>query len=98
MARPLLDVLHSEGADSIVLADPDTHDDVAEIFHRDRHTVPQTVEEALATARRFAASGKLLVALRELLVIAGTPITDRQEAVFSQARAAIRFAETGEAA
>jgi hypothetical protein len=40
-----------------------------------------------------ALEGKLLAALRQLLVIAGTPITDRQEHVFAEARAAIAQAE-----
>lgn len=83
------EILHSEGSDSVVIADAVTHDDIAEIFHNERHTVSQTVEQALETARLFAAAPLLLSALQDLLVIAGTPITDRQAATFIKARAAI---------
>jgi hypothetical protein len=58
-----LDILHSEGSDSIVLCDPETHDDIAEVFHCDRHTVNQTAEQAMATARMFAAAARLHTAL-----------------------------------
>ena len=88
-----LDILHSEGSDSIVLCDPVTHDDIAEVFHCERHTVTQTPDQAMDIALRFAASASLLSSLRELLVIAGTPITERQEQVFARARAAIALAE-----
>lgn len=63
MASQVLDILHNEGSDSIVLCDPVTHDDIAEVFHNERHTVTQTVEQALATARLFAAAPALLGAL-----------------------------------
>lgn len=39
-----------------------------------------------ANAKLIAAAPRLLSALRNLLVIAGTPITERQEAVFAEAR------------
>ena len=61
-AQPF-DILHSDGSDSVVLCDPTTHDDIAEVFHNERHTVTQTVEQALATARLFAAAPALLSAL-----------------------------------
>ena len=83
------EILHSEGSDSVVIADAVTHDDIAEVFHNDRHTVSQTVEQALATARLFAAAAEMRQSLQELLVIAGTPITERQAATFARARAAL---------
>lgn len=58
------EILHSAGADSVVIGDTASHDDIAEIFHNERHTVNQTVEQALETARLFAAAPKLLEALK----------------------------------
>jgi hypothetical protein len=83
------DILHSKGSDSIVLCDPDTHDDIAEVFHCDRHTVNQTAEQAMETARLFASADRVQRALRNLLTVAGTPITERQEDIFAEARAAL---------
>lgn len=62
---PAVEILYNEGADSIILADCTTHDDVAEVFHKERHTVPQTVKQALETARLFAAARDLREALIE---------------------------------
>ncbi len=84
-----LEILHSEGSDSVVIADAVTHDDIAEIFHNERHTVTQTVDQALETARLFATAPKLKAALAQLLAVAGFPITDRQRAIFEQARVAL---------
>ena len=57
------DILHNEGSDSVVICDATTHDDIAEVFHNERHTVSQTVGDALVTARMFAASRDLHAAL-----------------------------------
>jgi hypothetical protein len=58
-----MEVLHNEGSDSVVISDSRSHDDIAEVFHNERHTVTQTVEQALATARLFTASPDLKAAL-----------------------------------
>lgn len=58
-----LEILHNEAADSVVIADAATHDDIAEMFHNERHTVAQTVEHALETARYFIAARDLHAAL-----------------------------------
>lgn len=50
-------------------------------------------DEALANAALISAAPDLLIALRNLLVIAGTPITSRQEEVLAAARASIAKAE-----
>lgn len=92
MASQVLDILHNEGSDSIVLCDPVTHDDIAEVFHNERHTVTQTVEQALATARLFANAARMRSALLNLLVVAGTPITERQQAIITEAREAAKAA------
>lgn len=62
------EILHSEGSDSVVIADAVTHDDIAEIFHNERHTVSQTVEQALETARLFAAAADMRWALEKILI------------------------------
>lgn len=54
------EILHSEGLGSVIIADTASHDDVAEVFHNERHTVNQTVEQALQTARLFVAAPELL--------------------------------------
>lgn len=62
------EILYNEGSDSVVIADTTTRDDIAEVFHNERHTVTQTVEQALRTARLFAAAPELygrLVAERD---------------------------------
>lgn len=87
------EVLYNEGSDSVVIADVQTHDDIAEVFHCERHTVAQTVEQALETARMFANADRMLSALRQLLVVAGTTITDRQQAIFDNARKVIADVE-----
>ena len=61
------EILYYGGGDSVVIADAASNDDVAEVFHNERHTVTQSPEYALATARLFAAAPDLLAAL-ELLV------------------------------
>ncbi|SEJ16045.1 hypothetical protein SAMN05428950_1011312 [Sphingomonas sp. OV641] len=60
------DILHSEGSDSIVIVDRATGDDIAEVFHCDRHTVNQTRDQALETAALYAAAPLLLAALQEV--------------------------------
>lgn len=55
--------LESDVADSIIIGCPETLNDVAEVFHCERHTVTTTVEEALATARLFAAAEAMQGAL-----------------------------------
>lgn len=62
-----LEVLHNYAGDSIVICDAVTHDDVAELFYKERHTVSRTEEQALATARMFTASPALYDALEELV-------------------------------
>lgn len=59
------EVLHNGGIDSVVISCSKSHDDIAEVFHNERHTVTQTVEQALATARLFAAASDLKAALIE---------------------------------
>lgn len=59
-------------------------------IHVERRQVAHCAPEY---APLLAASPRLLRALRNLLVIAGTPITDRQAAIFAEARAAIAKAE-----
>lgn len=68
----LLEILYNEGSDTIVLGDTETGDDIAEVFHNERHTVNQTVKQALETARLFAAAPDLLAALRDILEASGT--------------------------
>jgi hypothetical protein len=41
---------HSRGDGPILVCDQD-HNDVAEFFHNERHTVPQSYEAALALAK-----------------------------------------------
>jgi len=83
------DILHSEGSDSVVIADAVTHDDIAEIFHNERHTVPQTVEQALSTARKFAAADDMAKALREILAMFPAYDSRRIEEMKRVARAAL---------
>jgi len=82
-------ILYNEGSDSVVIGDATTHDDIAEVFHNDRHTVPQTVEQALATARKFAAADEMLAALREILKMFPAYDSRRIEEMKKVARAAI---------
>lgn len=50
----------------IVVSD-ERHNDVAEFFCDEYHNVPRTRAEALANARRFAASERMLAALQSFL-------------------------------
>jgi hypothetical protein len=58
------EILHNDATDSIVIADTVSHDDIAEVFHNERHTVSQSVYQARETAQLFAASVDMLTALR----------------------------------
>jgi hypothetical protein len=60
------EISHNETTDSIVIVDSVSHDDIAEVFHNERHTVSQSVYQALETARLLAASLDMLTALTEL--------------------------------
>lgn len=98
-----LDVLYNEGSDSVVLADPVSHDDIAEVFHNERHTVTQTVEQALVIAQRFAASELLLEACKAIVAYdeaddtgphAGIQMMVNYDNALTLARAALRAAAT----
>lgn len=65
----LLEILYNEGSDTIVLGDTETGDDIAEVFHNERHTVNQTVKQALETARLFAAAHDMLSAASRLMTV-----------------------------
>lgn len=67
-SRPF-SVVHSEGADSVVIADHESGDDLAEVFHCERHTVSRTPEQALRLARLFVAAPRLLSALTGLIAV-----------------------------
>jgi hypothetical protein len=58
-----LEILHNDATDSIVIGDSVTHDDIAEMFYNELHSVSQTREQALATARKFVAADAMLEAL-----------------------------------
>lgn len=85
----VLNILHSEGADSVVIVDAVTHDDIAEIFHSDRHTVSQTIEQALAKAQLFAAAEDMADALREILAMSPAYDSHRIEEMKLVARRAL---------
>jgi hypothetical protein len=54
--------------DSIVIGDAENND-IAEVFSRERDTVPTTIEEARAIARLMAAAPEMFEALREALLV-----------------------------
>jgi hypothetical protein len=58
-----------EGCSPVLLVDDVSGDEVAEIFHCDMHAVAQTPEQAVFTARLFAASSKMLAALIGLVAV-----------------------------
>ena len=97
------EILHSSGSDSVIIADAASHDDVAEVFHNYRHTVTQTVDQALETARLFAAAPELYEVaeatedlFRELTGKVNEAFLDRFAKVHFAARAALAKAR-GEA-
>lgn len=59
------EILYNKGSDSVVIIDSRSHDDIAEVFHNERHTVTQTVDQALAIALLFTAAPDLKAALIE---------------------------------
>lgn len=61
------EILHDETTDSIVIVDIVSHDDIAEVFHNERHTVSQSCYQARETAQLFAAAPELLAALLTLI-------------------------------
>ncbi|KHA63415.1 hypothetical protein [Sphingomonas sp. Ant20] len=64
-----LRVSHNSTTDSVVLVDALTEDDVAEVFHCERHTVSQTPADAEKWARLFVAAPKMLAALLAVLAV-----------------------------
>ena len=64
-----LRVSHNSVTDSVVLVDALTEDDVAEVFHCERHSVSQTPADAEKRARLFAAAPKMLAALLAILAV-----------------------------
>lgn len=90
----ILEIVHNDQTDSIVIIDAITHDDVAEIFHNQRHTVLQTAEQALATAHMFAASYALCEVVEAMASFDGR---NNNAALKAMARAALALAR-GEAA
>lgn len=84
------EILYYGGGDSVVIADAASNDDVAEVFHNERHTVTQSPEYALATARLFAAAPDLLAACEAAEdFLAAMPDDDGSLEIYKQLCAAI---------
>ena len=92
------EILYYGGGDSVVIADAASNDDVAEVFHNERHTVTQSPEYALATARLFAAAPDLLAACEAAEDFLAAMFTDDESLeIYKQLNAAIDRAK-GDAA
>ena len=88
------EILYYGGGDSVVIADAASNDDVAEVFHNERHTVTQSPEYALATARLFAAAPDLLAACEAAEdFLAAMPADDGSLEIYKQLNAAIARAK-----